>query len=358
MARHSEGPWFRKGTNSWYATADGKNVPLGVRGRGNRKAAWEAWRSLMAGGGTPEEPDPHVRIPRNPGPEPAAAPTVRELADLFLSDAGSRLKPTTVRIYKNDLGSLCRSCGALPADTLTAHHVARWLASLDVASTTKAIMLRSVSACLNWAARCDLIPSNPARKVPKPKARSRSEDAVITDDEHRRLLDAATPQFRVVLRVLHGTGARPGEVCGITSETFDPASGVVKLTEHKTDRTGRPRLIFPPPDVLDLLRELLARWGSGPLLRSRRGKPYTGRAVTKAMQYLRKKTGVHAIAYGYRHSYATDALVNGVPDATVAALLGHADTTVLHRHYSHLGSRADALREAAARVRGGLPAAG
>ena len=35
--------------------------------------------------------------------------------------------------------------------------------------TTRAIMLRSVSAVLGWAARSKLIPSNPARGLPRPK---------------------------------------------------------------------------------------------------------------------------------------------------------------------------------------------
>ncbi len=58
-----------------------------------------------------------------------------------------------------------------------------------------------------------------------------------------------------------------------------------------------------------------------------------------------------AAAYGSRHTYATSALAKGVPGATVAALLGHSSTAVLHRHYSHLTSQANVLRNAAALVR-------
>src|SRR5262249_10940502 len=57
------------------------------------------------------------------------------------------------------------------------------------------------------------------------------------------------------------------------------------------------------------------------------------------MASLRKKTGVKAIAYGYRHTFATDALASGVPDAQVAALLGHSGTSMLHKHYAHLLSK-------------------
>jgi integrase len=58
-----------------------------------------------------------------------------------------------------------------------------------------------------------------------------------------------------------------------------------------------------------------------------------------------------AIPYAYRHGLATDALANGVPEALVAALLGHTNTAMLHKHYAHLGARAAALRAALGRVR-------
>jgi integrase len=56
------------------------------------------------------------------------------------------------------------------------------------------------------------------------------------------------------------------------------------------------------------------------------------------------------IAYGYRHGLATDALANGVPDAQVAELLGDSGMAMLHRHYAHLGAKAQALRLALGRI--------
>jgi integrase len=70
------------------------------------------------------------------------------------------------------------------------------------------------------------------------------------------------------------------------------------------------------------------------------------------MRRTRERCGLpHAVAYGLRRSFATDALANGVPDAQVAELLGHSGTAMLHRHYAHLGAKAKALREALDRVR-------
>jgi integrase len=70
------------------------------------------------------------------------------------------------------------------------------------------------------------------------------------------------------------------------------------------------------------------------------------------MLRLRQKAGIpHATAYGHRHTFATDARSNGVPDAQVAELLGRSGTAMLHRHYAHLTARVKALWDALGRVR-------
>ena len=91
----------------------------------------------------------------------------------------------------------------------------------------------------------------------------------------------------------------------------------------------------------------------GSLFRRDLRAKYKGSVLGVAWSLLKlcRKLKVKAIAYGYRHGFATDALAAGVPDAHVAALLGHGSTAMLHKHYSHLSSRATVLRDAAALVR-------
>ena len=50
--------------------------------------------------------------------------------------------------------------------------------------------------------------------------------------------------------------------------------------------------------------------------------------------------------YTFRHSWCTHALERGVDAVTVAVLMGHRDTTMISRFYSHLMQRRDHLREA------------
>jgi integrase len=181
---------------------------------------------------------------------------------------------------------------------------------------------------------------------------SRGEKGLVGDEAHARLYEAAPQYFKPFLKLLHLTGARPGEVAAVTAENFDEANAVVRLREHKTARHGESRTIFLCAEGVALLNDQRARYGSEHLLRNRLGLPYTKNPIVHMMASLRKRAGVAgATAYGYRHAFATDALANGVPDAHVAELLGHSGTVMLHRHYAHLTARAKALRSALAQIR-------
>lgn len=350
MARHIEGPWFRDSKNTWYSTFQGKKVSLAVKGEENQKEAERAWHRLMAEE-TPGNGPSMAQKRQGEAKRKEDRLTLQGFVDAFLLDAENRLKANTVRIYRYDLGSLCDVHGKVQVDTLTPAQLTLWLHRLKVNSTTKAMTLRSVSACLGWGERNGLILANPAKRVPKPKSHSRTSEAVISEVGHNRLLEKATPDFRLVLRVLHGTGCRPGEASRMSAENFDATNGVVVLNEHKSDRSGKPRLIFLPPSLVELLKTQVEKFKRGQLLRSNKGVAWTGRSITQAMRRLKKKAGVKTIAYGYRHGFATSALSKGVPDAHVASLLGHSSTAMLHRHYSHLTSQTRVLRSAVEQVR-------
>ncbi len=197
-----------------------------------------------------------------------------------------------------------------------------------------------------------MIDRSPLLGLRKPPKVSRGAEAIISPEEHARLYESSAHCFKPFLSLLYLTGCRPGEVAAITTDNFDEANAVVCLRHHKTAHKGQSRTIFLSPEAVALLREQKAKYGQGHLFRNRNGVAWTANALVKAMIATRKRAGLStAICYGYRHGFATDALANGVPDAQVAALLGHASTTMLHKHYSHLTARSQALRDALARVR-------
>lgn len=328
-------PWYRSVRDCWYVKLNGRTTSLKVKGKQNQQAALVAFGELRA----------KVRGQ----PTATVTFTVSDLLDQFISDVKLRLKPSTVKCYWRDTDSLRRKWGTVAASALTPQHLKEWLAGLTVpSSTSRSIMLSSVSAALGWAVKEDLIDRNPALKVPKPKSRRRTSEALISPEEHQKLLAAASVCFRDVLVVLEATGCRPSEVASITAQNFFPDAEAVVLTEHKTDRTGKPRVVFLPAEVVELLMAKAAKYPTGPLLRTYAGRGWTGTSISFGMRDTKKKIvgGSKAIAYGYRHTFVTDALAGGVPTALVAELVGHSGTAVIDKHYSHLGVKADVLRAA------------
>jgi site-specific recombinase XerD len=89
------------------------------------------------------------------------------------------------------------------------------------------------------------------------------------------------------------------------------------------------------------------------LFRNVHGNPWTRNAVTQRFEHIRSRLGLgpEASAYSFRHLFATTALESGVQIATVAELMGHRDTTMVSRIYSHLAGRATHLKHALANVR-------
>ena len=72
----------------------------------------------------------------------------------------------------------------------------------------------------------------------------------------------------------------------------------------------------------------------------------------RAIKALAKQHGTKYSLYAFRHAFCTSALESGELDAvTVSVLMGHRDTTMISRHYSHLTQQTSHLREAAKKAR-------
>jgi integrase len=332
-------PFFYATKNTWYVWDGDSKVSLGVRGEENKTEAMEAWHRIMANG----KAVPEAR---------ADSPTVAEVIDAFLADAKERVSRGTLRNYTAFLTPFKERHGKAKADRLTPPQAETYSRKPTWNGTHRGDFLTTLASAFRLAEQTGLLASNPLRHLRKPCRSVRTALPLISADEHARLLKAATPAFRPFLEVLHMTGARPSEVATITAENFDAEAAVVRLSEHKTAHKGKERILFLLPKAVAILRKQAKRYGSGYLFRNRHGTKFTKNAIGLVMRRLRKRAGIgHATAYAYRHSFATDALSNGVPDAQVAELLGHSGTAMLHKHYAHLGAKARVLREALGRVR-------
>jgi len=349
MRQNSEKPWYRKVKDCWYAWVNGRQISLGVKGRSNKREARDAFFRLMTGTKPrPFQPE-HSKSPDN-----SVAIRVQQLAEAFLADAVRRVKPETMAVWRSALNRLADKFGEREARSIKPYEVEQFAAKPGLSDSTIHSILSSIVTAYRWAVRVELLDINPLSSVRKPPMGSRGAEAVLSEDEFRRLCSVASVSFKPFLMGLWLTGCRPGELSRIEVKDVDFTNGVAVLAEHKTSgKTGRPRIIFLSPEALSLFKAQVEKNPEGLLFRNKLGRGFNRYTLFKAMEAARNKASVpNAICYSMRHSFATQALANGIPDATVAALLGHSSTTMLHKHYSHLTSRADVLRAAVARVRG------
>jgi len=339
MAKQSK-PWFRESKGTWYATLDGRKVSLGVKGREDEAEAVKAWHRLMADG-------------QKPKAATVKAATVKQVIDGFLADAEGRVTPGCQRNYRLFLLPFCKRFAPRGAEALTVAEAEAYARKPEWSMTYRSNFLASLTSAYRWAERGQVIDRNVLRHLRKPPKASRGAKALVSADDHARLVAYASPLFRPFLELLWLTGARPGEVAGLKAEDIDFVQAVAVLTHHKTAHLGKSRTIFLSPEAIAVLRERIAIHPEGLLFPGElKGERLSAQAIGRRLFRLCEKAGVKpCIAYGYRHTFATDALANGVPDAQVAALLGHSGTAMLHKHYSHLTGQARALRDALGKIR-------
>ena len=321
-------------------------------------------------------------------------PTVRTLVRLFLDHSKTTKAPRTVQGLRE---ALKRFCEFLPhgSNIPLGQRSARHISGIDLLRMRRAWeakgyspnylarLIRSVKACWAWASSADpertplrILDENPLKDIkgvliPQPPERyaSRKEVADFLRFAWRRTESQTSVQRRfsrlliLAVRTLYHSGCRPGELCTAKWADFDSSKMMIILPphRHKTGRkTGRNRTIHLPNLVTRaLVRErrrdhhplfiFTHKRGKGAMSRGatlNHGEPWNSQAFGRAIKEIRDE-GIDAgvklassgpnrfVAYRLRHTYASDAIMDGVPTAVVAAMLGTSER-VLNHTYCHI----------------------
>lgn len=323
-------PWWRSAAGRWYVRHNGRQTPLSVTDRNDQAAAFAAFQRLLE----QAKSTPASR------PEPIAL-----LVSEYLDSISHRIAPKTRVDYGIHLKRLVArfpssAAGQLDPSTLEKSADPAW------SDSHKSNYLWTVQAFLRWCGRKDL-------RLQRPAKESRGADSVISPEVHARVLRETTGDFHQLIRFLWATGCRPMEGAGLTFEAIDWAGGTATLTRHKTKRKGKSRVLYFGADALAILNEQSGRHNNtGHVFRGAGDRPLSRQALVTRFIRVSDKVGKAVRAYDYRHTYVTRSLEKGVPDAMVAALVGHSSTAMIHKFYSHVGANAKLLREAAERAAG------
>jgi integrase len=191
-------------------------------------------------------------------------------------------------------------------------------------------------AALNMAFTDDKVDSDSAWQKVKPLKQANAARArAFTAEEMRALVDAAEEPFRSLLVAARHTGARYGELCRLATGDYEPHSDSLLIRYSKA---GKSRSIILTKEACDFFARLCTgRATSDPMLTKADGTPWRSGDQDRPMKRVCKAAGVkYAGFHALRHSYATAALEAKIPMHVVAQNLGHADISMLQRHYAHI----------------------
>jgi integrase len=212
-----------------------------------------------------------------------------------------------------------RATPAKPAQTLKPATVNRELACLKI--------------LLNYYIKSDvLVKSNPVSRV-KFFAENNEQMRVLTLDEERLYLLAATQPLQDVATLMIETGMRPEEVCRIRRENVHLEQGYVFNPYGKTKAAKRK--VPLSERAAEVLRRRLAKVKGDYLFQGRGVGDAPILKVNNAHAATLTRCGVrHFRLYDLRHTWATRAAMAGIDLVTLAAMLGHSRIQMVLR-YAH-----------------------
>lgn len=346
-----------------------------------RKRAWELclqWDKAaeQARGGTFNEAQARKvlnTILESTGQTPMQTETVQGYFTNWLSGKELAKKPGTAERYRIVVNRFLAAMGQKARQPLAALTPRDLEAFRDEsmaegkAPKTVAVEMKVLRTVLNVARRQGQITANPAEAVELPKVISHTRD-VFSPEQIRRLLGAASDEWKTAILLGYCLGARLGDAIHMTWESVDLATGVITYEQQKTGKS------VTSPIHPDLEAHLSKLAGDDPRaclcpalqrrsVGGRSGLSQTFACVMRAagidQQQVKgmgkegrrfSKLSFHSL----RHTF-TSALANaGVPSEVRQKLTGHADAAT-HQKYTHL--ELQPLQEAIAKLPSVMPEA-
>ena len=310
--------------------------------------------------------------------------TFEKLAEKWFAEyAKSHLKAKTYHEYRGMTARTYQALGHIKADRLRPRHFREFFAQLAEPGmnqiTGKALAPKNIwnyysfcSSVMGWAVKSELIDRNPCTAAaPKKPA---SHIVCLDDEQARQFLEALEKEpleDRVFFTLALLTGYRRGELLGLEWQDVDFDAGVItvrRTSQYTNDRgiyTDTPKTASSArstkisPALVELLRsykvaQATARlergdlwsseWADHPrLFTALDGTPLQPNLPGKRLHKILERAGLPQVTlHSLRHTNASLLITGGVDVRTVAARLGHSQTSTTLNIYAETIKNAEA----------------
>jgi integrase len=154
--------------------------------------------------------------------------------------------------------------------------------------------------------------------------------------EAERLINGSAEDFRSLVRGALETGARYSELARLEVRDFNRDAGTLSVRRSKSDKPRH--IVLTPEGAAFFTGHCAGRQGSERMFRHADGSAWKKSEQARPMRdacahaKITPAVGFHQL----RHTWASHAVMNGVPLMIVAQNLGHRDTRMVEKHYGHL----------------------
>lgn len=197
-----------------------------------------------------------------------------------------------------------------------------------------------LKAVLNHAFNAKKVASDAEwKRIKALKDIDKSRGGFLSENECQRLINAADPEFRPLVRAGLFTGARYGSLCKLRVRDFDADAGTVKLQTRKgKDSKLRVYHTHLNTEGVRFFRAACAgRKGSDFIFTRNDGQPWTKSQQQLPMAAACKNAGISPPIgfHGLKHAYISLAVKAGMSYADIGANVATSAATI-EKHYAHL----------------------
>lgn len=276
--------------------------------------------------------------------------TLSDLCDQFLEFKKNRVKPTTLRGYRQAIDNHIKPYfGSRPAASITPLDVIKWQNSQYDAASGNTLHGRHVvlSSIYNFGKKYYKLTNNPASEAGFQVKEDPPKLKFWTKDQYDQFISTITdPKAFIVYETLYWSGMRIGELLALTFNDIDWEDNIIKINKNMVRVDGE-NIVYSPKtksSVRDVLMpgfymEELKDYCDRTYDKSGRLFPFVSNAnaVQKVFRSRILKTDLPEITiHDLRHSHASLLINMGAPIVLVSDRLGHGDSSVTLKVYSHL----------------------
>jgi integrase/recombinase XerD len=248
-----------------------------------------------------------------------------------------RYSPSTIRTYKNAIGSFLLFTQPRPLTEINNDDMVRYVNEIIIAQKLSFSYQNQVVNAVRLFYSEVMKSAIDIEKLERPRREYRLPNILSREEVGTILKVKKNLKHRAVLTLIYACGLRRGELLNLKPADVDSKRGLLIIRQAK----GRKDRVAPLPEkIIEILREYYLEYRPVNWLFEGqvKGKKYSAQSLQKALKktLLLAKIKKPVTLHWLRHSYATHLLESGTDLRFIQEILGHKSsrTTEIYTHVS------------------------